>query len=687
MSRNQLTQVVITLQETVVIVNPVVGVMADLTTSMDHQVMLHQVATIPSLPTVPTTVFRRTRSKLTSMWTSVPPQTSLERIGSSKLLSRGRKWIKSPSTSKFQADAKPNSDFNSRGSKIRLYHKGSTRLVIRRCHRTSTSKLLFKTRFLLQRVYGSKTWDESTSSSSRFKKVKHLHQQPIIQEGRNQESTINGQTRLLHGKTRYQESLPPRISRSTIQRLIPLRVERFTLPLENNAVRVIDSSSYLYNAVKTCTFLNTRDLFRFVWKGSHYRWKTMPFGLSTAPRIFTMLLRPLLRMLRDINVSVIAYLDDLLIVGSTKEECISNLKKTIDLLVKLGFKLNLEKSVLEPTQSITLLLPKKACWFKRKVNRTERCSHPIQTLHSSNKQVFMDYLTRLFKHKPPLAFSTINGHRSVLNQLLLLRNQTDIVNDPFISRIMTNIHKLRPSSAKYKEIWDANQVFKHLSTIKVIPKYTYTALLNKTFVLCKMFGLARSPDLFKWSFKGLIITPDSIKGPVINAKEQRNGVVSILELTSLDDTNSQVCPNVIEHSKNKKFSKEKMKSMEDQINNLSLAFTRFMKEPMFYSNKNSRSQPSHDNSDTENEQSEDESSNNFDVSTDYQLSDTLLGQYKHMVNNQGLLVEEECILKKDEISELNKVFNFPSNFQVNVAPFITLEGVNIEVEDIIYFSY
>ncbi|KAM9954731.1 hypothetical protein ACTFIW_003331 [Dictyostelium discoideum] len=56
-----------------------------------------------------------------------------------------------------------------------------------------------------------------------------------------------------------------------------------------------------------------RDLFRFVWKGSHYRWKTMPFGLSTAPRIFTMLLRPVLRMLRYINVSVIAYLDDLLI--------------------------------------------------------------------------------------------------------------------------------------------------------------------------------------------------------------------------------------------------------------------------------------------------------------------------------------------------------------------------------------
>ncbi|KAM9967288.1 hypothetical protein ACTFIR_007528 [Dictyostelium discoideum] len=118
---------------------------------------MKMVATIPSLPTVPTTVFRRTRSKLTSRWTFVPPQTSLERIGSSKLLSRGRKWIKSPSTSKLQADAKPNSVFNSRGSEIGLHHKGSTRLVIRRCHRTCTSKPLFKARFLLQRVYGSKT--------------------------------------------------------------------------------------------------------------------------------------------------------------------------------------------------------------------------------------------------------------------------------------------------------------------------------------------------------------------------------------------------------------------------------------------------------------------------------------------------------------------------------------------------
>ncbi|KAM9985676.1 hypothetical protein ACTFIZ_012325, partial [Dictyostelium cf. discoideum] len=73
--------------------------------------------------------------------------------------------------------------------------------------------------------------------------------------------------------------------------------------------------------------------------------------------------------------------------------------------------------------------------------------------------VFMDYLTYMFKIRP--------------------LNQADIVNDPFITRIMTGIHKLRPSYSKYKEIWDANKVFKYLSTIKILPKLTYTALLNK----------------------------------------------------------------------------------------------------------------------------------------------------------------------------------------------------------------
>ncbi|KAN0045079.1 hypothetical protein ACTA71_006607 [Dictyostelium dimigraforme] len=152
--------------------------------------------------------------------------------------------------------------------------------------------------------------------------------------------------------------------------------------------------------------------------------------------------------------------------------------------------------------------------------------------------VFMDYLTYLFKLVPSLAYSTINGHRSMLNQLLHLHNKSDIVNDPFIARLMAGIHKLRPASAKYNEIWDANLVFKYLSKINVLPRFTYSALLHKTLVLCEMFG------------------------PVINSKEQRNNNnnsnLSILELTSLDDDNSSVCP--VRHLKSLLLAASKRRS-------------------------------------------------------------------------------------------------------------------------------
>ncbi|KAN0045659.1 hypothetical protein ACTA71_006037 [Dictyostelium dimigraforme] len=624
-------------------------------------------------------------------------------------------------------------------SQIGLHHKGSTRLVTGRCHRTSTSKPLFKTRFLLQ-------------------------------NGRN-------------------KNLPSMLKKGYY--IVKLDIKK----------------AYLHVLVDA----QFRDLFRFVWKGVHYRWKTMPFGLSTAPRIFTILLRPVLRMLRDINVSVITYLNDLLIVAPTKEECLTNLKKTMDLLLKLGFKLNLEKSILEPTQSITSRIgnrlitnetsrskrEEKEChqrnskflkshiqcltiangdwdqsfpipqevkseisiwltvlnqwngkeislfpnfdyvlttdasesgagatlkkgntiiktwslqWsFRNESQNSQKDqelqlateeksiqSHPTSIRSSSNGLirispeplddqlldhkdecpptrlesmetmpgisttntatfdigedeflkfdayvditdipdleisnvvsndssssssspnspisprtgyipgstnkkvdrinsnsnsttleagdystfqshvrsiistqkagtsdllmsswqpstlkvhdssyakfysfctsnnldpsditlvVFMDYLTYLFKLVPSLAYATINGHRSMLNQLLHLYNKSDIVNDPFIARLMAGIHKLRPASAKYNEIWDANLVFKYLSKINVLPKFTYSALLHKTLVLCKMFCLARSSDLVKWSLNNLIVSTDSIKGPVINSKEQRN---------------------------------------------------------------------------------------------------------------------------------------------------------------------
>ncbi|KAN0025835.1 hypothetical protein ACTFIU_000098 [Dictyostelium citrinum] len=98
----------------------------------------------------------------------------------------------------------------------------------------------------------------------------------------------------------------------------------------------------------------------------------------------------------------------------------------------------------------------------------------INSYSDSTTMEVGDYSTFQSHLKPLLAYSTINSHRSMLNQLFL-KNQTDIAHAPFITRIMTGIHKLRPSSAKYNEIWDANLVFRYLSTINIYPKVRYNS--------------------------------------------------------------------------------------------------------------------------------------------------------------------------------------------------------------------
>ncbi|KAN0022972.1 hypothetical protein ACTFIU_009055 [Dictyostelium citrinum] len=148
-------------------------------------------------------------------------------------------------------------------------------------------------------------------------------------------------------------------------------------------------------------------------------------------------------------------------------------------------------------------------------------------------------------------------------------------------------------------------------------------------------------------------------------------------MSTTANNNLEVSCSSFSASINANTSKERLDSLEEKFDNLFSSVNRFMKQSM-NSTKNS-SVPSckrvHDDSDAEDEDKE-ERSYTDSVPTDYQLSDTLLDQFKPLINNQGLLVEEECILKKSEISEMNKVFSFPTNFQVNVAPFGTPEDIS-----------
>jgi hypothetical protein len=78
----------------------------------------------------------------------------------------------------------------------------------------------------------------------------------------------------------------------------------------------------------------------------------MPFGLGPAPGVFTKLLKPIVSFLRQRGVRLVIYLDDILIIGHSKESAEEAVCQVFHLFVSLGFVIHEEKSIMVPTQSL-----------------------------------------------------------------------------------------------------------------------------------------------------------------------------------------------------------------------------------------------------------------------------------------------------------------------------------------------
>ena len=89
----------------------------------------------------------------------------------------------------------------------------------------------------------------------------------------------------------------------------------------------------------------------FLWRNRCYAIQGLPFGLNTAPTVFTMLhvIKPIAAYLEKKCIWIIVYLDNLLILGSSIKDSKANTELTLDLLQWPGFTVNWEKSILVPT--------------------------------------------------------------------------------------------------------------------------------------------------------------------------------------------------------------------------------------------------------------------------------------------------------------------------------------------------
>ena len=89
---------------------------------------------------------------------------------------------------------------------------------------------------------------------------------------------------------------------------------------------------------------NSRKFVRFQWKRTLYEFMCPCFGLDPAPRVFSKLLKIPVCLLRKINIRVIIYLDDMLILSYTIREAHMSQDTVIYLLQNLGFIINIKKS-------------------------------------------------------------------------------------------------------------------------------------------------------------------------------------------------------------------------------------------------------------------------------------------------------------------------------------------------------
>ena len=91
---------------------------------------------------------------------------------------------------------------------------------------------------------------------------------------------------------------------------------------------------------------------KFIWNGTLYKFTCLAQGLSSAPRLFTKILKPVFSQLQEKGHISSGYLDDSFLVGYSTAECQSNVDDTLQSLQELGFLPHDTKSVTIPTQTI-----------------------------------------------------------------------------------------------------------------------------------------------------------------------------------------------------------------------------------------------------------------------------------------------------------------------------------------------
>lgn len=140
-----------------------------------------------------------------------------------------------------------------------------------------------------------------------------------------------------------------------------ITTSHFKLEDIRTVLKIISKNSFMATLdLKDAYFLikiheDSRKYLRFIFNDTLYEFNALPFGLNTAPYIFTKIMKPVVKLLRSAGYISSIYLDDICLVADTYESCQNNVETTRKLLNSLGFLINTDKSVLIPSMQCKYL--------------------------------------------------------------------------------------------------------------------------------------------------------------------------------------------------------------------------------------------------------------------------------------------------------------------------------------------
>ncbi|KAA6362767.1 MAG: putative Transposon Ty3-G Gag-Pol polyprotein [Streblomastix strix] len=94
----------------------------------------------------------------------------------------------------------------------------------------------------------------------------------------------------------------------------------------------------------------------FEFQNNHYTYRAMPFETKYSPIYFTTAIEPIMQQIKmKPEIRLINYVDDIRLLHHNKEYLKNMTQRVVDTLKYFGFTMNMEKSEIEPNQTVIFL--------------------------------------------------------------------------------------------------------------------------------------------------------------------------------------------------------------------------------------------------------------------------------------------------------------------------------------------